>query len=100
MAGQKVVCTAVVERQGVDGEEVDNRCGGGVVTRSGCRVCTTCERGARVAKAVAAVGEAEQSKLDKMLKRNAEALQKASHTWSSASADQDHTPAWTKRRRL
>ena len=29
-----------------------------------------------------------------------EALQKSSHTWSSASVNPDHVPAWTKRRRL
>ncbi len=101
-AGKKIVCASVVGREDVNGEEVLRRCTGKVVIRSGCRVCTTCGQGAADAQAVAAVGQAERTELDKSLKRSAEGLRMANNIWGSFSAkeDPDHVPAWTKRRRL
>ena len=101
-AGKEIVCTKVVKREVVDGEEVVHRCNGKVVIQSGCRVCTICDQGMAIAKNVAAVGQADRTELDKSLKRSAEGLRIANNILGSFSAkdDPDHVPAWTKRRRL
>ena len=101
--GKTVVCTAVVKRELIDGEEIVLRCNGKVVLSSGCRVCATCGEGATIAEWRAATsGTAGGTELDRSLqKRNEDALKVANDILGfSATRDPNHVAAWTKRRRL
>ena len=102
-AGTTVVCTAVVKRELIDGEEIVLRCNGKAVFSSGCRVCATCGKGSAIAESVAATaGMAGGTGLDRSLKRNDDALKISNNILGgfSTTIDPNHVAAWTKRRRL
>ena len=102
-AGTKVMCSRVLERQDVNGEEVVTYCSGDVVLRSGCRVCTACGQGSDVAKIIS-----RRQKLtgDTEANKSAKCDAESHRIWNNvfgkfaAQSDPNHVPAWTKRRRL
>jgi len=84
-------------------KEAVTRCGGDVVCRSGCRVCTACGQGSGVAQTVSRCHELKgDTEFDKTLKRSAKSLRTCNNIWGrfAAQSDPNYAPEWTKRRRL
>ena len=112
-ANKKVTCGRVVERMVAASSneqpgEIARRCDGTVEVVRGCRVCTKCGQGKKIAEVCEKVPEVCERQdpiaataLDNMLKWNAESLRIANNVWGfGAEADPSHIPAWTRRRRL
>ena len=102
-AGKSILCTRAIERsEDADGEVVTTHCGGKIVYRNGCRVCTACDTGTDVAELLEKSTKlSDSTALNQSIKRGASSLRIANNAWRfSSQNDPDHVASWTKKRRL